>query len=123
MRLIDAVAVTESGQNMHAFGGELPNRVFQRKGWQRSAVNGFNKPSIHKALADRSGHFLGHGKRGGRGRGDDPSRIFGIRHAVRLGKFEGSEIVDRFFRRKGMLDFLETHPVRGKGKADHQGRE
>lgn len=108
---------------MHALGRQLPHGAFQRKGRQRSAVHGLDEASIHEALAYRSGHLLGHGERGRRGRGDDPRLILGIRHPVRLGEFEGSQVVDGFFRREGVLHFLKAHPVRGQRKADHQGRE
>ena len=108
---------------MHALRRQLPHRAFERKRRQRSAVDGFDESSIHEALAYRSGHFLGHGECGRGGRRDDPGLIFRIGHPVRLGEFEGSQVVDGFLRREGMFDFLKAHPVSGERKADHQGRE
>lgn len=123
MLLYDPIPVAKSGQHVHALGRQLPHRAFQREGGQRSAVDGFDESSVHEALAYRASHLLGHGERGGRGRGDDPGLIFGIGHAVRLGEFEGSQVVDRFLRGEGMLDFLKAHPVSRERQADHQGRE
>lgn len=123
MLLYDPIPMTKPGQHVHALGRELPHRAFERKGRQRSTVDGFDESSIHEALTYRSGHLLGHGERGRRGRRDDPGLIFRIGHPVRLGEFEGSQVVDGFLGREGMLDFLKAHPVSGERKADHQGRE
>lgn len=107
----DAVALAETLQDVDTLGGELENSAFQGEERQSLAIGGFNEAGVEKALTDRTGHFLGHGKGSGGGSGDDARGIFGIRHAIGLGELEGAQVVDGFFGGEGVIIAGEAHAM------------
>lgn len=112
--LLNAVSGAEAIEDRDALGCQLPHRALHCVVGLVPSVGRLNEARLEESLANGAGHVLGHGKGCGGGRRDDARGVLGIRHAVGLGKFEGTKVVDRIFGQKCVINL---------GEADAVGRE
>lgn len=108
----DAIPLAETLQDIDAFRGQNEQSTLEREIRDRFAIGGLDEPRINKALANGARHIPRHGEGGG-GRGGDYARlVFRVWHSIRLGEFEGPQVVDGFLRCERVIIFRKADAMR-----------